>query len=109
MTQTIAHGDQVTISSDVLLEMVETVVERAMNRKEHYLTVKQVCSKLDISSTTQSKWRKEGKMPEMVEVNGFLRYRDSDIEKMIQRQNPHLLGLRETQVMADARRIAASI
>lgn len=105
MTQNLEQIPEITISVSDFLNAVDRLAKGA----EIYHTIKSACLKLDISRSTFEKWRKEGRLPEAVEVNGFDRYRESDLESMILHQNPHLLGLENSQVNKDAAQLVASL
>lgn len=50
---------------------------------EHYLTDKEVATKLKISRRTLQDYRNLGKLP-YIQLGGKLLYRESDLEKMLQ-------------------------
>jgi len=52
-----------------------------------YLTLKSVAIYLDISRSTATRWRREGRLPPSFTVNGFERWRSIDIDAMVERQN----------------------
>jgi predicted DNA-binding transcriptional regulator AlpA len=78
-------------SSDVSEMLVS--ISRVVNKSEMYYSFKGMCEKLGVSLSTGNRWKKEGKLPCALTINGQARYRDSDIESMVIKQNPDLLGL----------------
>lgn len=68
-------------------ERRQSVEIHVMKGNELYLSMGGVCAKLSISKATGGRWKKEGKLPGAVEINGIPRYRDSDVENMIAEQN----------------------
>ncbi len=55
---------------------------------EQYLTMDEVSKALKVSPGTLRKWDKEGKLPAVRLPNGHRRYRQVDIDKMLQDMNP---------------------
>lgn len=74
-----------SIDSDMVVILGEIT-----RKAEIYYSQKGLYEKLGVSKATIAKWKKEGKLPAPVTINGVDRYRESDIEKMIALQNPHL-------------------
>lgn len=103
MSENIDHINDLSMSDLV------NAIERLPKGQEVYMSIKAVCQKLDISRSTFERWRKEGRIPGEVHVYGVPRYRDSDIEKMISKQNPQLIGMKQNKVMGDAAAVIATL
>lgn len=58
---------------------------------EFYYSITGVAEKLGVSRSTVTTWKREGKLPEPVLINGIQRYRETDIEHMVASQNPGLV------------------
>lgn len=66
-------------------------ISHVVNQTEVYYTFKGMCEKLGVSVSTGNRWKKEHRLPDAVTINGQTRYRDSDIESMVLKQNPGLI------------------
>jgi predicted DNA-binding transcriptional regulator AlpA len=71
-------------------------INKVIKSTEIYYTFKGMCEKLGVSLSTGNRWKKEEKLPAPVKINGQVRYRDSDIESMVLKQNPELLAASRT-------------
>lgn len=80
------HKSNIINQSDTLSPPMAVM---CMQTNEIYLSFTAVCKKLDISTSTGRLWRKDDDkdFPEALEINGVIRYRDSDVERMIAGQN----------------------
>lgn len=56
--------------------------------EEVYYSQKELTRILNVSRATLLRWRKEGRLPEPVQINGLDRYSSFDIKKMVDHQNP---------------------
>ena len=78
-----------------------------MGKIEIYHSIGSACTKLDVSRSTFGRWKKEGKLPATVEFNDQERYRDSDLDRMVLRQNMETLD--PNQVANDTGSIVGSL
>jgi predicted site-specific integrase-resolvase len=60
-----------------------------IGEQEVFYTLTRVAEVLDVSRATIARWKKDGKLPKPVTVNGMERYSSRDLERFINQQNPH--------------------
>jgi excisionase family DNA binding protein len=80
-------SNEITSFFTALDEMLDTIGQALKNRTPHlngekYLTNKDVCRMLHISTRTLQDWRDTGKIP-FIRVKGKILYRESDILKLL--------------------------
>ncbi len=59
----------------------------------------------DVSERTIQNWRKDGKLPPRLTINGIPRFSSSDIKALVDQQNPS--RLQKTDLQAEAQKIIA--
>lgn len=69
-------------------EMLDTIGQALKNRMPHlngekYLTNKDVCRMLHVSTRTLQDWRDTGKIP-FIRIKGKILYRESEVLKLIE-------------------------
>ncbi|GHU13882.1 DNA-binding protein [Betaproteobacteria bacterium] len=83
-------SNKITSFFTALDEMLDTIGQALKNRTPHlngekYLTNKDVCRMLHISSRTLQDWRDTGKIP-FIRIKGKILYRQSEIFKLLETQ-----------------------
>ncbi len=89
------------------MEGIMVLVNNQVNLTEVYHSIKSACLKLSISRSTLERWRKEGTFPLAVVINGQDRFKDSEIDRLVLRQNPRLM--QDTQVTKDIASISQGL
>jgi len=54
---------------------------------DRYLNLKALAAYLDVSRSTITRWKREGRLPPSLTINGLERWRSTDIDAMVERQN----------------------
>ncbi|MEY8239985.1 MAG: hypothetical protein RPT25_06545 [Cycloclasticus sp.] len=94
------NQDTINDSQELLIAITN------IGKIEVYHSVQTACEKFKISRSTFGRWKKEGKLPATVEINEQERYRDSDLDRMVLRQN--MESLAPNQVAKDTASIVGS-